>query len=144
VFVTHDIDEAIKLGDNVAVLQVGGKLAQFAPPSELLANPADAFVESFVGQDRGYRALTFLQISELAFAPLPAELVLDEAGRPMGWRNGSADLLPVGPVFTRSDSMRAALDSLLTSPTQQGVCVDETGKAIGIVDHNILAGALRS
>ncbi|GAA3596316.1 ABC transporter ATP-binding protein [Kribbella ginsengisoli] len=144
VFVTHDIDEAIKLGDNVAVLQVGGKLAQFAPPSELLANPADPFVESFVGQDRGYRALTFLQISELEFGPLPAELVLDEAGRPTGWRNGAADLLPVGPVFTKSDSMRAALDSLLTSPTQQGVCVDETGKAIGIVDHNILAGALRS
>ena len=44
VFVTHDIDEAIKLGDNVAVLRVGGKLAQFAPPAELLANPADDFV----------------------------------------------------------------------------------------------------
>jgi osmoprotectant transport system ATP-binding protein len=59
VFVTHDIDEAIKLGDKVAVMRVGGKLAQFAPPAELLSRPADAFVAGFVGRDRGYRALGF-------------------------------------------------------------------------------------
>ncbi|NEA36042.1 ABC transporter ATP-binding protein [Streptomyces sp. SID13031] len=144
VFVTHDIDEAIKLGDNVAVLQVGGKLAQFAPPAELLANPADAFVESFVGQDRGYRALTFLHTDELKLGPLPAELVLDDAGRPSGWRKGEGALLPIGASFTRSDSLRAAMDAVLTSPTGQGVCVDEAGKALGIVDHAILAEALRS
>ena len=56
-FVTHDIDEAIKLGDQVAVLRVGGKLAQLATPAELLSRPADAFVAGFVGRDRGYRAL---------------------------------------------------------------------------------------
>ena len=59
VFVTHDIDEAIKLGDLVAVMRVGGKLAQFATPAELLSRPADAFVAGFVGRDRGYRALGF-------------------------------------------------------------------------------------
>src|SRR5206468_3607796 len=59
VFVTHDIDEAIKLGDQVAVLRVGGKLAQIATPAELLARPADPFVAGFVGRDRGYRALGF-------------------------------------------------------------------------------------
>ena len=59
VFVTHDIDEAIKLGDQVAVLRVGGTLAQLAAPAELLAHPADDFVAGFVGRDRGYRALGF-------------------------------------------------------------------------------------
>ena len=59
VFVTHDIDEAIKLGDQVAVLRVGGKLAQLAAPAELLSRPVDAFVAGFVGRDRGYRALGF-------------------------------------------------------------------------------------
>lgn len=144
VFVTHDIDEAIKLGDNVAVLRVGGKLAQFAPPAELLANPADPFVESFVGQDRGYRALTFVYCEDLELAAVPEDLVVDDAGKPSGWRNGSAELLPLGGTFTRKDSMRAALDAVLTSPTGQGICVDESGKAIGSVDHAILAGALRS
>ena len=56
-FVTHDIDEAIKLGDQVAVLRVGGRLAQFGRPGNLLAHPADDFVADFVGRDRGYRAL---------------------------------------------------------------------------------------
>jgi osmoprotectant transport system ATP-binding protein len=144
VFVTHDIDEAIKLGDNVAVLQVGGKLAQFAPPAELLANPADEFVESFVGQDRGYRALTFLHTDELQLGPLPAELVLDDAGKPTGWRKGEGELSPIGGTFTRSDSVRAALDAVLTSPTGQGICVDGDGKALGVVDHALLAETLRS
>ncbi|MEJ7705013.1 MAG: ATP-binding cassette domain-containing protein [Geodermatophilaceae bacterium] len=56
-FVTHDIDEAIKVGDAVAVLREGGRLAQYAPPAELLARPADGFVAGFVGRDRGYRGV---------------------------------------------------------------------------------------
>jgi osmoprotectant transport system ATP-binding protein len=64
-FVTHDIDEAIKLGDLVAVMRVGGKLAQFATPAELLSRPADAFVAGFVGRDRGYRALGFAEAGRL-------------------------------------------------------------------------------
>ncbi len=103
VFVTHDIDEAIKLGDLVAVLRVGGKLAQFAPPAELLSHPADAFVAGFVGRDRGYRALGFAEAGAL---PLTHEapvrlgdqvrvardravdgwaLVVDDKQRPQGW-----------------------------------------------------------
>jgi osmoprotectant transport system ATP-binding protein len=103
VFVTHDIDEAIKLGDHVAVMRVGGKLAQFAPPAELLSRPADAFVAGFVGRDRGYRALGFAEAGAL---PLNDEtpvrlgeqvrtardharddwaLVVDAELRPQGW-----------------------------------------------------------
>jgi osmoprotectant transport system ATP-binding protein len=143
VFVTHDIDEAIKLGDNVAVLQVGGKLAQFAPPAELLAHPADDFVRGFVGQDRGYRALTFVHPEELPVQPVPTELALQD-GVPVGWRNGSEDLQPLGAVFKRGDSLRAALDAVLTSPTGLGVVVDDEGRALGVVDQGTVAEALRS
>jgi osmoprotectant transport system ATP-binding protein len=141
VFVTHDIDEAIKLGDHVAVLRIGGKLAQFAPPAELLAHPADDFVESFIGQDRGYRALTFVQADSLPLAPLPPDLSIGVDGRPLGWdRDGQ--LQPLGSVFRRSDSVRAALEAVLTSPVGEGVCVDDSGKALGVVDYNALAGVI--
>jgi osmoprotectant transport system ATP-binding protein len=103
VFVTHDIDEAIKLGDRVAVMRVGGKLAQFASPAELLSRPADAFVAGFVGRDRGYRALGFAEAGALPLndetpVPLGARvraardaarddwaLVVDADNKPQGW-----------------------------------------------------------
>ena len=103
VFVTHDIDEAIKMGDHVAVLRIGGILAQFATPAELLSRPADSFVAGFVGRDRGYRALGFTVAgalplhdeatvtlgSELADAPGRARdgwvLVVDADQQPQGW-----------------------------------------------------------
>ena len=85
-FVTHDIDEAIKLGDQVAVLRVGGKLAQLATPAELLAAPADDFVADFVGRDRGYRALGFRAGRDLPLAKEPTVQLGAEqaAGRPGG------------------------------------------------------------
>ena len=70
-FVTHDIDEAVKLGDQVAVLRVGGKLAQLAAPAKLLADPVDDFVADFVGRDRGYRALQLPPAPELPLADEP-------------------------------------------------------------------------
>ena len=103
VFVTHDIDEAIKLGDQVAVLRVGGTLAQLATPAELLQRPADAFVAGFVGRDRGYRALGFaaagqLPLNDEKIVALGADLgraaaasqdgwvlVVDTESRPQGW-----------------------------------------------------------
>jgi osmoprotectant transport system ATP-binding protein len=103
VFVTHDIDEAIKLGDRVAVFRTGGILAQYDTPSELLARPADDFVSSFVGKDRGYRSLGFLTASGLAVGELASvelgatvdkaraalrdgwAIVVDERGHPVGW-----------------------------------------------------------
>jgi osmoprotectant transport system ATP-binding protein len=70
VFVTHDIDEAIKIGDRVAVFRTGGVLAQYDEPAALLARPADDFVSSFVGRDRGYRALGFLPSGGLTIGDL--------------------------------------------------------------------------
>ncbi len=68
VFVTHDIDEAIKLGDQIAVLDKGGRLVQLATPETLLMNPGTDFVADFLGRDRGIRKLTFLPASELPLA----------------------------------------------------------------------------
>ena len=81
VFVTHDIDEAIKLGDKVAVMRVGGKLAQFATPAELLSRPADAFVAGFVGRDRGYRALGFAEAGAAARSSTSRAVRLGESMR---------------------------------------------------------------
>ncbi|HKG24226.1 MAG TPA: ABC transporter ATP-binding protein, partial [Thermomicrobiales bacterium] len=64
-FVTHDIDEAIKMGDLVAVLQLGGHLAQYGTPDEILANPASDFVARFVGADRGLKRLALVRVGDL-------------------------------------------------------------------------------
>jgi osmoprotectant transport system ATP-binding protein len=70
VFVTHDIDEALKMGDRIAVLKQGGVLAQYATPQELLQSPADEFVENFVGADRGLKELALHRVRELTLGPV--------------------------------------------------------------------------
>ncbi|HLQ31881.1 MAG TPA: ABC transporter ATP-binding protein [Chloroflexota bacterium] len=108
IFVTHDIDEAIKMGDRVAVLQQGGVLAQYAPPAELLTRPATDFVARFVGADRGLKRLALTTIADVALDDAPTifedevlgspedglsidggtyRLLLDGERRPIGWIN---------------------------------------------------------
>ncbi len=70
VLVTHDIDEAVRMGDRVAVFAAGGRLAQYATPTELLARPADDFVADFVGSTRGLRRLTVTPIDPAHLEPL--------------------------------------------------------------------------
>jgi osmoprotectant transport system ATP-binding protein len=77
VFVTHDIDEAFLLGDQVVILRQGGRISQAASPAEILANPADAFVADFVGVDRGKRALHLTEVEGKS-------VVVDADGRPAG------------------------------------------------------------
>src|SRR5437016_10171730 len=72
IFVTHDIDEAIKMGDRIAILREGGILAQYATPDEILASPADDFVASFVGADRGLKRLSLTRLTDLELEPPPA------------------------------------------------------------------------
>jgi osmoprotectant transport system ATP-binding protein len=121
VFVTHDVDEAIKMADRIAILQRGGVLAQFDTPNAILANPASAFVERFVGADRGLKRLSLARVRDLELAqPIivrPGEsradarrrldestegvdgfaLLLDEAERPLGWIDAQ-DLDGEGPI----------------------------------------------
>jgi osmoprotectant transport system ATP-binding protein len=68
VFVTHDIDEAIKMGDRIAILRKGGVLAQYDTPAEILAHPADSFVEEFVGADRALKRLGLTRLAEIQLA----------------------------------------------------------------------------
>ncbi|NQX36658.1 ABC transporter ATP-binding protein [Herbiconiux sp. VKM Ac-2851] len=77
VFVTHDIDEAFLLGHQVVILQKGGHIAQAGSPAEILAAPANDFVASFVGADKGKRALRIQRVGD-------RDVVIDENGTPTG------------------------------------------------------------
>ncbi|NUP41960.1 MAG: ABC transporter ATP-binding protein [Streptomyces sp.] len=174
VFVTHDIDEAVKIGTMVAVMRTGGHLAQFAPPAELLSSPADAFVEDFLGADRGIRRLSFFssagldllttpvvavdataeQIAERSANGAPYLLVTDVDGRPLGWSEpgaltaGDVDparLLAHGRPFRQGkDSLRAALDCAVLSPTGWAVAVDADGRVAGVVSQQTIGEAIRT
>jgi osmoprotectant transport system ATP-binding protein len=166
VFVTHDIDEAIKLGDQVAVLRAGGKLAQVADPAYLLAHPVDDFVADFVGRDRGYRALSFQvspqfllaleQTVQLGATPAKAAdgardgwiLVVDASRRPLGWIEPGRITTPIEPemlqrggtVATAGGPLRNVLDAALSSPSRRGVIVDDQGALLGTIRaHKVLA-----
>lgn len=158
VMITHDIDEAIKLGDQVAILRIGGRLAQFGKPQELLDDPADDFVEGFVGKDRGYRALSFAPASGLgldrtkvvrdAGSPAGDEpvLVVDSEAKPIGWidKNRPGQMLQLGSTFDpETDTMRVALDSALTSPVGLAVAVSrDTGRYSGTVTASAILAAV--
>nr|WP_322097834.1 ATP-binding cassette domain-containing protein [Nakamurella alba] len=160
VFVTHDIDEAIKLGDQVAVLNVGGVLAQLAAPAELLSRPAGPFVAGFVGRDRGYRALGFttdtVPVREAVTLELGADLgsargltedgwvlIVDDQRRPQGWLEvaahpGSGQILPEtlnlgGTLAEEGAALRTTLDAALSSPSGRGVIVDADQRLVGTV-----------
>jgi osmoprotectant transport system ATP-binding protein len=140
VFVTHDIDEAIRLGDRIAVLKKGGVLAQYATPAELLMAPADDFVEDFVGADRALKRLALTSAGEVDLRPvddgLPYALVRDEDGRPVAWER-DAERHPVRTV--RSDeSLRDALSDLLRSPIQLGAVVDDQGRVEGVLGLDVI------
>lgn len=162
IFVTHDIDEAIKLGDQVAVLRVGGYLAQISDPAYLLAHPVDDFVADFVGRDRGYRSLQFQPTPRLPLAAEPTVvlgestdglaapwvLVVDDSRRPLGWVEPAkvsgqvteSQLHRGGTVARASGSLRSALDAALSSPSRRGVIVDDSGELVGTVRaHEVLS-----
>src|SRR3954453_16698743 len=69
IFVTHDIDEAIRLGTRIAILREGGILAQYDTPDAILAHPVDEFVASFVGEDRALRRLSLRRLGDLELEP---------------------------------------------------------------------------
>jgi osmoprotectant transport system ATP-binding protein len=154
ILITHDIDEAIKLGDQVAIMRVGGHLAQVGTPQLLLDEPADAFVEGFVGRDRGFRSLSFLSASVLSLdrvkvvrdvetargsAPI---LVVDGDARPVGWADPDRQgrVFPLGATFSpETDSLRGALDSALTSRYGLAVAVTgDTGRYAGVVSADTI------
>jgi osmoprotectant transport system ATP-binding protein len=163
VFVTHDVDEAIKMADRIAILQVGGVLAQYDSPDRLLAAPASPFVEHFVGADRGLKRLSLARVRDLplespvmvavgesyaaARRRLPDGttwvLVTDTQHRPLGWiaandlaGEGTVDAAMATPGSTLlqpESTLRDALSSMLVSSVQLGVVVDEHDAVLGVI-----------
>jgi osmoprotectant transport system ATP-binding protein len=110
VFVTHDIDEAIKMGDKIAILREGGILAQYDTPKNVLAAPNSEFVSSFVGADRVLKMLSLLRVADAELDP----------------PSGNGDLPRLGEEMT----LRDALSELIGSGVERGVVVSDTEDAV--------------
>ena len=173
-FVTHDIDEAIKMGDRVAVLKEGGILAQYATPAELLMAPADGFVEDFVGADRALKRLALLRVSDvdlwqapLAFvgqatsevrakldgAEVPHALLVDSERRPLGWlseRDLARDTVPATPDASPNprlevdDVLRDALSDLMQAESMYAPVLDGRGAIVGVLSVEVISDFLHS
>ena len=163
VFVTHDIDEAIKLADRIAILNRGARIEQYAPPEEILRDPATPFVEEFVGAERGLKRLALIRVSDIQVEEGPvvgptasreealrameaygADWVsVVEGGELLGWvdrsglegatRAGEGVPRPFSAYVTADSSLREALDSIVTSRTQVAVVVKEGQRYLGIL-----------
>jgi len=121
VFVTHDIDEAVRIGDRVALLSQGGVLEQYAPPVELLAHPATPFAIAFLGEGRLVRRLALLSVSDV-------ELIeADGQGTPSASVEAGA-------------SLRDALDAILRTPDGR-VAVRNGGSLLGVIDSDVIRRA---
>ena len=173
-FVTHDIDEAIKMGDRIAIIEEGGRLAQYATPAELLMAPANGFVEDFVGADRALKRLALMRVRDinlwqapLAFvgqstadvrtklegAEVPHALLVDSDRRPLGWLSQTdlrADTVPQKPdtgpepILDLDDVMRDALADLLQTETQYAPVTDAQGRIAGVLSVEIISEFLVS
>jgi osmoprotectant transport system ATP-binding protein len=170
VFVTHDLDEALRLADLIAVFR-HGVLQQYDEPTQLLSLPANDFVARFIGLGRGYRLLQLFGTEGLPLHDIesltpsgladpgarpagPWTLVIDDDGSPLGWidadglgrhRAGAplADSVKtVGSVFRPGGNLSHALDAALSSPSAVGVAVDADGKVVGgVLATDVLTAA---
>ncbi|MGG7465464.1 ABC transporter ATP-binding protein [Plantibacter sp. YIM 135347] len=124
IFVTHDFDEAVKLGDRIAVLSERSSIEQFDTPANILANPANDYVSSFIGKGAALKRLGLIPVSAARLGPSSAA-------------TGAAGVITVGP----EDSLRDALDALvlLGSPT---IGVAENGRIVGSLDIERISEAL--
>ncbi|MFN2594587.1 MAG: ABC transporter ATP-binding protein [Actinomycetota bacterium] len=163
VFVTHDIDEAIKMADRIAILNKGGRIEQYATPEEILRAPANEFVKSFVGSERGLKRLALISVAEIETERGPVvgpdarrDEVLAEIdrggfgwtsvvadGELLGWIDSDAmekatDAASAGPrpfsaYVTSESSLRQALDSIVTSRTNVAVVLEDGQRYKGIL-----------
>jgi osmoprotectant transport system ATP-binding protein len=121
IFVTHDIDEAIMMGDRIAILRPGGRLAQYDTPDAILAAPADEFVASFVGADRGLKRLSLTRLDEVELEPLDGA---------------------VAPTLAGSTTLRDALSLMLSEGSRVVVVLGEDGRPRGTVSLDALSERL--
>jgi osmoprotectant transport system ATP-binding protein len=123
VFVTHDIDEAIRLGDRVALFSLGGVLEQYATPAELLAHPASDFVAGFLGEGRMVRRLSLIKVRDAALAQLNGKQAPTE-------------------TVDAGATLRDALDAVLRAVDGR-VRVTDGGTTLGVVDADVIRRASR-
>jgi osmoprotectant transport system ATP-binding protein len=163
VFVTHDVDEAIKMADRIAILNIGGVLEQYAPPEEILRAPANQFVEEFVGTERGLKRLALIRVADIEVEEGPvvspddtvekARAVMQQFGfdwtsviddgELLGWvdermferaeRVGDVTPRKFSAYVTGDDSLRQAIDAIATSRTNVAVVVTEGQRYRGIL-----------
>jgi osmoprotectant transport system ATP-binding protein len=124
IFVTHDIDEAIKMGTRIAILAEGGVLAQYDTPEEILAHPASEFVERFVGADRGLKRLALRCAGDVELEAVPG---------------GRFD----GPQCSATTTLRDALSLMLTDGARGAMVLDEFALPLGILTLDRVGGLLR-
>jgi osmoprotectant transport system ATP-binding protein len=124
VFVTHDIDEAIKMGDRICILREGGVLAQYDTPEAILARPADDFVARFVGADRGLKRLALRRLDEGGLLPADAA-------------NGDR-----APVCSPRTTLRDALSLMLTEGSTGVLVQSENGERQGYLTFEIVSRLL--
>ncbi len=172
VLVTHDIDEAIRLADRIALMNVGGVLEQYATPSTLLSDPANAFVETFLGAERGLKRLGLLTVgdlrlkSDLVIAPETSSedarstmianrsdwLAVVDDQTLLGWVS-FADLDPIASVAEVSPrpfrteigsdtTLREALDGIVVSDARAAAVLDAQGHFVGVLTVETLAESL--
>ena len=122
IFVTHDIDEAIRLGTRIAILREGGILAQYDTPDAILAHPVDDFVATFVGEDRALRRLSLRRVDELELEP--ADRALD-----------------VDPEVDSTTTLRNALSVMLAAGRQRALVVDG-GAPVGSISFEQISALL--
>ena len=174
VFVTHDIDEAIKMGDRIAILREGSTIAQYDTPETVLAAPADDFVKEFIGSGASLKGLGLARVREVSLADWPTSvisagreaarraldssdhgwvLLLDEQRRPVRWAEaralqgeGSLDRvgLEVRAIVEPTATLVGALESMLGSRVGVVVIVDGSGAFLGTVDMRVIMSAVES
>ena len=122
-FVSHDIDEAVKMADRIAIFHAG-RLVQFAAPDELLARPADAFVANFVGSDRTLKRLRLIRVRDVM---TPA---------------AAAGIATTAPAVSPDDDLRRVASLFLEHGTASLNCVDAAGQFVGVVTRDAVAARL--
>ncbi len=174
VFVTHDIDEAIKMGDRIAILRTRSKIAQYDTPERILTDPADEFVEDFIGAGASIKRLSLSQVRDIKTVDWPVALIsegreavrelmgrsrkdyvllLDDRRRPKRWVSAD-DLAHDGPldeagwpavsVVEEGSSLYSVLDTMITSYKGSAIVVDGEGRYEGVVDFDTVLQAINS
>ena len=174
VFVTHDIDEAIKMGDRIAILRTQSRIAQYDTPERILTDPADEFVEDFIGAGASIKRLSLSRVRDIETADWPVALLsegrdavrellrksgkdhvllLDDRRRPRRWVSGDAlaaggDLNEAGwpavSIVEEGVSLYSVLDTMITSYKGSAIVVDGEGRYEGVVDFGTVLEAVNA